>query len=454
MNSTKDFNVAIVGGGIVGLICAIGLARAGVQVDVFESASKYGDTGAGVGIGPNAVRVLKDMGIMDEVRARSEDSAPPTRPWTFIMGQEPHNLVYEYPNTSDEQGIAVHRAAFVNALVSILPDGVHSHLRKRCVAVRAASDGSERACLHFADGSAHVADVVIGADGIKSVVRTEIFGSEDERLVDTGACAYRGQVPTKDLLEAGIPEETLQSALLWMGADKHLVTYPIMDGKLLNVAACPFDYAHSMIPAGSQASWPAWVAKVQPAEMLDIFSDFGRNARTILEHIKEPTRWSIHGLYPPLESYVGAAQAKEEEKRLDGGVNVALIGDAAHAMLPFLGAGAGAGIEDAYVIASLLAHPQTSRKNLSYVLRAYNSVRVPRATYIANGSRRAGEVMHGRGPSGPSASGRRDDLESQWEKVWNYGIKEDVERAVAALEEGGVFDQLEMFAVPVQGSLL
>ncbi|KZV73546.1 hypothetical protein PENSPDRAFT_682834 [Peniophora sp. CONT] len=95
MGSQKDFTVAIVSGGIVGLICAIGLARAGVQVDIFESASKYGDIGAGVGIGPNAVRVLKNMGLLDDIRAHSEDSAPPTRPFTFIMGEDPHTVVYE-----------------------------------------------------------------------------------------------------------------------------------------------------------------------------------------------------------------------------------------------------------------------------------------------------------------------------------------------------------------------
>ncbi|KZV60116.1 FAD/NAD(P)-binding domain-containing protein [Peniophora sp. CONT] len=343
-------------------------------------------------------------------------------------------------------------AAFLNALASILPDSVHSHLSKRCTAVRAAVDGSDRARLRFADGSTYEADVVIGADGIKSVIRTQIFGSGDDHLVDTGASAYRGQVHTKDLLDAGLKEETLRSPLLWMGTDKHLVTYPIMDGSLLNVAACPLDYTRAKIPTSLQASWPAWVMKVTQQEMLDAFSDFGHDARIILEQLKEPSKWTMHGLYPPLESYVAPAKfesgvggegTEDNQNRLIGNMNVVLIGDAAHAMLPFLGAGAGAGIEDAYVLASLLAHPQTCHANLSFVLRAYDSIRVPRAAYIAEKSRRAGEVLHGRGPSGPSVAGRWNDIESQWDKIWNTDVKVDVANAVAALEEGGVFDSQE-----------
>lgn len=138
-----------------------------------------------------------------------------------------------------------------------------------------------------------------------------------------------------------------------------------MDGTLLNIAAYPVRYIDGMIPAGPQASWPAWVVKVPQQEMLDAFNDFGRDGRTILEHMEEPRKWTIHGLYPPLESFVGAPDAGEGTAHsVDVMVNVALIGDAAHAMLPFLGAGAGAGIEDAYVLGSLLAHPQACRTNI------------------------------------------------------------------------------------------
>ncbi|VDB92177.1 unnamed protein product [Peniophora sp. CBMAI 1063] len=210
-----------------------------------------------------------------------------------------------------------------------------------------------------------------------------------------------------------------------------------MNGTILNVVAFPLDYSHSMIPVGqSQASWSTWVVKVPQEEMLEAFSNYGSIPRAILKRIKEPSRWSIHALYPPLESYVGAAKMEGKD---DHEVNVALIGDAAHAMLPFLGAGAGAGIEDAYVLARLLAHPQTSRANLSHVLRAYDSIRTPRGAHAANASRRTGEVMHGRGPSGPSESGRRKDIQSQWENIWDVDVKVDVEKAVDGLVKSGIF---------------
>ena len=145
-----------------------------------------------------------------------------------------------------------------------------------------------------------------------------------------------------------------------------------MNGTLLNIAAYPVHYTCGMRPAGSKTSWPAWVVEVSQAEMLDAFTNFGREAHTMLEHIDKPSKWTIHGLYPPLNSFVGAIPEESltededgSERKDDTIVNVALVGDAAHAMLPYLGAGAGAGIEDAYLLVSLLTHPQACSANIS-----------------------------------------------------------------------------------------
>ena len=136
---------------------------------------------------------------------------------------------------------------------------------------------------------------------------------------------------------------------------------------MLNIAAFTISYTDPMIPAGPKSSWSSWVKPVPRSELLDAFSDFGVDAQKILGCADENvSKWAAHGLYPALESYV--ARAPGEDGRVGGkeeGVNSVLVGDAAHAMMPHLGAGAGAGIEDAFVLARLLAHPRTTRENLS-----------------------------------------------------------------------------------------
>ena len=124
-----------------------------------------------------------------------------------------------------------------------------------------------------------------------------------------------------------------------------------------------------MTPAGPQSSWTTWVTPVTREETLEEFKAFGHDARTMLQCLDGTSKWAVHGLYPPLETHIAST-------RDDAQPNIALIGDAAHAMLPHLGAGAGAGIEDAYVMARLLGHPQTRRDNLSV-----RELRLSRITY-------------------------------------------------------------------------
>ncbi|VDB95787.1 unnamed protein product [Peniophora sp. CBMAI 1063] len=441
MPAQRDFSVAIVGGGIVGLICAIGIARAGVQVDVFETASRYGDIGAGIGVGPTAVKCLELMGILDEVVARSQGQGPSMRLFRFTRGADPHAVIYEYPpgpyTENETMGLGLHRAAFLEALSRVLPPLVKSHFNKRCVGIESSAAAADCVLLRFSDDSTHEADVVFGADGIKSTVRMKVFGAMGDRLVDTGTRAYRGLIPAQRLRDAGIKDEMLRPwPRGWLGKDQHIISYPIQDGSIHNVVAFSTDFANAMVPPGPQSSWTTWVTPVTREETLEEFKNFGRDARTMLQCIEAPSKWAVHGLYPPLETYVAAVG---EGQRL----NVALIGDAAHAMLPHLGSGAGTGIEDAYVLSSLLGHPQTRRRNLSDVLRAYDQVRVPRGSFIASASKRAGDVYEGHGPSGPSDEGRRKDLDLQWEPIWRHDVRADVADAVGMLVKSGAFRREE-----------
>lgn len=148
---------------------------------------------------------------------------------------------------------------------------------------------------------------------------------------------------------------------------QHIITYCIMNGTMLNISALVTDFDHAMVPAGPQASWATWVQPATREDVLAAFTDFGPDVRAIFECIEKPNKWSMHGLYPPLESHVFSAKAdaRGDASEEASKSNIVLVGDAAHAMLSNLGAGASVGIEGAYVLTSLLAHPQTRRANLS-----------------------------------------------------------------------------------------
>ena len=209
-----------------------------------------------------------------------------------------------------------------------------------------------------------------------------VFGAEGDRLVDTGRRCFRNVVPMQRLLDAGITKDAV-APRCWMGPYKvrdyilslphtnadlsfvwqHLISYPIGDGSVFNVAAFATDRDCLMVPAGPQSSWADWVVPASRAELNDAFVDFGTDARAIMGQVDEMiTKWKMHGLYPPLETHIACAPSETGDDKKE---NVVIIGDAAHAMVPYLGSGASTGIEDAYVLANLLGHPQTSRGNLS-----------------------------------------------------------------------------------------
>ena len=128
---------------------------------------------------------------------------------------------------------------------------------------------------------------------------------------------------------------------------------------------------------------------------------------------------------PPLESYVRG--------------RIVLIGDAAHAMLPFLGAGAGQGLEDALVLVKLLSHPKTNLDNLEEVLETYDSVCRPRANMILERSTSMGLVFSCLGPRGATKEGIKKDLEEKWDDIWRHDVLKDVDASVASLEKAGIF---------------
>ncbi|KAI0363533.1 FAD/NAD(P)-binding domain-containing protein [Pilatotrama ljubarskyi] len=424
----KPFQVAIVGGGVCGLACAVALQRAGVPVEVFEAAAAFTEVGAGIGLGPNAIRVLKAIGVLDEVLKKTNPAELKPKGFRFYSGLEGHELVYQYPIYPEDASLSMHRAAFLDALVGAV-DPRTTHFNKRCTSISDSPTNPARVIVHFADGSTQEADVVLGADGIRSTVRDYVLGEVGKSVAFSNTVAYRFLIPHAALKAAGFKTDVSDTPACFMGPSKHIIVVPIKNGELINVAAFAARYD---VPIGSQLlpEGSRWVEEVGREEMQKEYDGWGPDVTALLRCMPErASRWSVHIVYPPLESYAKG--------------HVALLGDAAHGMLPHLGAGAGQGLEDAYVLAGLLSHPEASVGNIEAVLRTYSQTRRPRAQDVWDASLRAGMTYDFHGQQGSTVHALRGELQDLWTPVWHYNLDGDLASAISLLHQIGAFKTRE-----------
>ncbi|KAF9270738.1 salicylate hydroxylase [Marasmius fiardii PR-910] len=416
---SKDFTVAIVGGGLCGLATAYPLSKAGITVKVFEAAPKFEEIGAGVGFGPNAVRALEGLGLISAILARSGQEKPEQRVFKFVAGCAPHDLVYDYETGNSQRlGLGIYRPACLDGLISLLDPSI-TQFDKRCTSVSITESG--RARIQFSDDTTYDADLVIGADGIRSVTRKFVVEENTRSLVFANTVAYRGLVPWEDLVRAGIQTDLSVQPTCFVGAGKHIICFPVLGNKVINFVA--FVAQHDL-PKGPELPMP-WVESVPHEELKANFADWGPDGQIIVDHLKNPSKWSIHACIPPLQSFVRE--------------RVVLVGDAAHAMLPHLGAGVGQGFEDVYILTKLLTHPLTNKSNLDRVLAHYNEIRPPRANDVLERSTKAAEIYDNFGPGGYDASEMAARLRCRWEPVWNYDVHQVIETSFQKLLADGVF---------------
>ncbi|GLB43522.1 putative salicylate hydroxylase [Lyophyllum shimeji] len=230
--------------------------------------------------------------------------------------------------------------------------------------------------------------------------------------------AYRGVVPAETLEMAGVKTKLKTRPLCWVGPDRHIITYPIQGRRFINIVAFS---TNSKVPIGSVDSPFPWVQPASKDELMSEFSGWGNDVNIMLKHIKNPNKWHIHFLYPPLPSYVRQ--------------RVVLVGDAAHAMLPHLGAGVGQGFEDVYALCTLLGHPRTSARNLDSALKAYDKIRVPGANAVLEMNVAAGDIFEERGKDGRSVTAMGRQLTGIWEPVWRHNLAKDIARAMAVIHD-------------------
>jgi salicylate hydroxylase len=352
-----SLRIAIVGGGIGGLTAALAFQARGLAVTVFEQAEVLREIGAGVSIHPNAARLLKRVGFEDQLRKIGS----PITGITLRSSQGEAITTPEGPATpafSADVGVGynVHRADFLNLLFSALPRGT-VNLGHRCIQLK--EDG-DRVHLSFANGASAEADIVIGADGIRSVVQREI--GLESRPTSEGIMAYRGLIPADRLAWA----KQLKNPALWLGSGRSFLLYPVAGGRLINmVAFVPTD-------TESEESWSA------PGDLKALAAEYAGWDKPVVDTInslEETFRWGIYDRAPlPYWSTAG----------------VTLMGDAAHPMVPHVGQGAGQSIEDAITLAVVLEG--CTAADVAGRLKLYEAIRLSRTSRVQALARAAGKL--------------------------------------------------------------
>ena len=380
--------IIIVGGGIGGLVAALTLRRASFEVEVFEQAAELREVGAGVQVSPNASRILHRLGLEEPLRRFGvRPLAGVIRRWNdgHVISRQP--LAGACEQNFGAPYYHFHRAELLDLLSAAVPRDI-VHLNHRCVGI---SQHDDRVEVRFQNDSTAEADLVVGADGIHSVVREAILGPESARF--SGHVAYRGLVAAERVAHLGIERE----ASSWWGPDHHFVHYFVGAGaRYLNwVAITPGEWRIE-----------SWTAKGEIAEALNEFEGWHPQVRAMIAAAETTNRWALYDRDPLPRWTVG---------------RVTLLGDAAHAMLPYMAQGAVQSIEDAAVLAKCL---ERDAQNFAAALHRYEEIRRPRATRCQEGSRRNAIMYHL--PDGEEQRSRDANLGSSTtaplpQNAWLYG---------------------------------
>ncbi|KIN66437.1 Salicylate hydroxylase [Sulfitobacter noctilucicola] len=338
-------NAIVVGGGIGGLAAAAALAQRGVAVTVLEQAPALGEVGAGLQVSPNGLAVLRNLGVVPALRSKQAVAAQAVVLRDYAAGATVAVLDLKR-HRPDQSYLFVHRADLVDALAGAAKRAnVTFEMGAQVASVRPGPTPQ----VQLADGSTRRAELIVAADGIHSVARAVLNGPDK--------AAFSGQVAWRAVIENSMQHPA--QAHVHMGPGRHLVSYPLRGGSLVNLVA---------VEERDDWAQEGWNLADDPAHLKAAFSGFGGPAARMIAAVEDVTLWGLH-LHPVATRWH------------DQGI--ALLGDAAHPTLPFLAQGANLALEDAWVLADAVT------RNGAGGLEGYQSsrlARVPRVIRAAQGN--------------------------------------------------------------------
>ncbi|KAE9368316.1 putative salicylate hydroxylase [Stipitochalara longipes BDJ] len=405
----QPFTLAILGAGIGGLALSIGLRKQNVHCTIYEAAPKFDAVGAGIGLGPNA---LKAMELMDPTFAKMYDeikvgntSKKRQHEQIEILGAEEgfgKNRGWEGGSVGHErfERSSAHRKALLEVMKTLVPEGT-VRFGKRIVEI-GQGRGDRKVEMRFEDGETVVVDALVGCDGIKGMTRRAVLHErypEEVAAKYTHTYVYRGIAPMEDA--RAIMGEYAEDARWWMMEEKGWAMYPISQGREANIVAFMMDKKPWV---GEQAS-----REVSREEMLAEFVEYDKRLQRLLDWVK-PIKWPLFH-HPDTPTYING--------------RVVLLGDSAHASSPSQAAGAGQGLEDALVLSRLLGLVE-STDELDAAFQAYDAVRRPRAQNVVQQSLEVGTAYFLVHPDfGNDLQKLTDDANKRLPLIWWHDLEGD-----------------------------
>ncbi|WP_251863004.1 3-hydroxybenzoate 6-monooxygenase [Achromobacter sp. Marseille-Q4962] len=362
MTSTRPQSAIVVGGGIGGLAAALALTREGIQVQLLEQAAHIGEIGAGIQLGPNAFAALDALGVGQPARQRAVftdhiimmdavDNTELVRIETGPAFRERFNGPYAVIHRADIHG-AILEGVQNDPLISF----------RTSTQIRDVTQTGGHVEVRDAEGNAYRADVLIGCDGVKSVVRQHLIG-DPPRV--TGHVVYRAVVE-----RGNMPADLrINAPVLWAGPRCHLVHYPLRGGEQYNLVVT----FHSR----GQEEWG--VREGSKEEVLSYFEGIHARPRQLLDRPTSWRRWATADREPVEQWSFG---------------RITLLGDAAHPMSQYMAQGACMALEDAVTLGLSI---RQCGPDLAAAFRLYESLRIPRSARVLWSTREMGRIYHAKG---------------------------------------------------------